>query len=173
MFYRGRWFFRHLTYKVFFKKLAGIGYFGKPIFCKGLNSVSIDSNFRLFPGSRIECLNNGKILIGKNVSIGQSLFIQTSSRIKIGDNVSMSANIFIGTTDYCIKPYDEGSFLKQEESEKPITIENGVFIGHGAVILPGTHLSEGCVVGANSVVKGRFESDTIIAGVPAKAIRKR
>jgi len=173
MFYRGRWFCRHLAYKILFKKLAGIGYLGKPIFCKGLQNVSIDSNFRLFPGSRIECLNNGRILIGKNVSIGQSLFIQTSSRIKIGNNVSMSANIFIGTTDYCIKPYDGGSFLMQEESEKTITIENGVFIGHGAIILPGAYLSEGCVVGANSVVKGRFESGTIIAGVPAKAIRKR
>jgi acetyltransferase-like isoleucine patch superfamily enzyme len=61
----------------------------------------------------------------------------------------------------------------QEETEKTITIENGVFIGHGAIILPGAYLSEGCVVGANSVVKGRFESDTIIAGVPAKVIRKR
>jgi len=173
MFYRGRWFIRHLVYKVLFKKLAGIGYLGKPIFCKGLKGVSIDSNFRLFPGSRIECLKNGRILVGKNVSIGQSLFIQTSSSITIGNNVSMSANIFIGTTDYRINPYDGSSFLMQEEFEQAVTIESGVFIGHGAVILPGTHLSEGCVVGANSVVKGRFERDTIIAGVPAKTIRRR
>jgi len=173
MFYRARWFFRHLAYKVLFKKLAGIGYLGKPVFCKGLQNVSIDSYFRLFPGSRIECLNNGKILIGKNVSIGHGLFIQTSSNIDIGNNVVMSANIFIGTTDYCIKPYNGNSFLRQKELEKPIIIEDGVFIGYGAAILPGAHLSKGCVVGANSVVKGKFERNKIIAGVPAKVIRKR
>jgi acetyltransferase-like isoleucine patch superfamily enzyme len=173
MLYRGGWFLRHLAYKALFKKLAGIGYFGKPIFCKGLKGVSIDRNFRLFPGSRIECLNSGTIVVGKNVSIGQNLFIQTSSEIKIGDNVVMSANVFIGTTDYIIEPYIADSFLSQHEKERSIMIEGGAFIGYGAVILPGSYLSKGCVVGANSVVKGKFESDTIIAGIPAKVIGKR
>ncbi|WP_180323884.1 acyltransferase [bacterium endosymbiont of Bathymodiolus sp. 5 South] len=156
-----------------FKKLSGIGYIGKPIFCKGLRGISINRRFRIFPGSRIECLKFGKIFIGENVSIGHNLFIQTSSRINIGSNVNMSANVFIGSTDYSIKPYNGEPFLKQKEVERPIAIEDGVFIGYGVVILPGAYLSKGCIVGANSVVKGRFESGSIIAGSPARLIRKR
>jgi len=173
MLHRGKWFFRHLAYKVLFKKLSGIGYFGKPIFCKGLRNISVNRKFRIFPGSRIECLKSGKISIGKNVSIGHNLFIQTSSRIDIGDNVNMSANVFIGSTDYRIKPYNGESYLKQEEIERPVFIGDGVFIGYGVAILPGAYLSNGCIVGANSVVKGRFESGSIIAGSPARLIRQR
>jgi acetyltransferase-like isoleucine patch superfamily enzyme len=156
-----------------FKKLSGIGYFGKPIFCKGLRNISINRKFRIFPGSRIECLRSGRISIGENVSIGHNLFMQTSSSVDIGSNVNISANVFIGSTDYSIKPYDGESYLKQEEVERPVVIGDGVFIGYGVTILPGTCLSKGCVVGANSVVKGRFESGSIIAGSPARLIRKR
>ena len=170
---RSLWLIRHFFYKVFFKKLSGIGYIGKPIFCKGLRNISIGRKFRLFSGSRIECLNSGRVVVGDNVSIGQNLFIQTSSEIKIGNNVVMSANVFIGTTAYIIEPYATDSFLSQNEKERPIIIEEGVFIGYGAVILPGSYLSKGCVVGANSVVKGRFESNTIIAGTLAKVIGTR
>ena len=167
------WVLRHYIYKILFRKLSGIGYIGKPIFLKGLKGISIERNFRIFPGSRIECLGCGKILVGENVSIGHNLFLQTSSEVKIGKNVVISANVFIGTTDYIIGPYKDESFLSQPEDEKPVFIEDGVFIGYGSVILPGAYLSKGCVVGANSVVKGNFESNSVIGGAPARILRNR
>ena len=52
-------------------------------------------------------------------------------------------------------------------------IENDVWIGQNAVILPGVHIGDGAIIGANSVVGSFVEPYTIVAGNPAKKIRKR
>ena len=52
-------------------------------------------------------------------------------------------------------------------------IGNDVWIGQNAVILPGVHIGDGAIIGANSVVGSDVEPYTIIAGNPAKPIRKR
>ena len=52
-------------------------------------------------------------------------------------------------------------------------IGNDVWIGQNAVILPGVHVGDGAIIGANSVVGSDVEPYTIVAGNPAKPIRKR
>ncbi len=52
-------------------------------------------------------------------------------------------------------------------------IENDVWIGQNAVILPGVHIGNGAIIGANSVVGSNVEPYTVVAGNPAKFIRKR
>lgn len=52
-------------------------------------------------------------------------------------------------------------------------IGNDVWIGQNATILPGTHIDDGVIIGANSVVGGHIEPYSIVAGNPAKLIRKR
>ena len=51
-------------------------------------------------------------------------------------------------------------------------IGENCFIGYGAVIMPGTVLGRQCIVGANSVVKGVYPDYCVIAGVPARIIRR-
>jgi virginiamycin A acetyltransferase len=62
-------------------------------------------------------------------------------------------------------------------SEMPLkgdtVIGNDVWIGQNAVILPGVHIGDGAIIGLNSVVGGDVEPYTIVAGNPAKPIRKR
>jgi acetyltransferase-like isoleucine patch superfamily enzyme len=55
---------------------------------------------------------------------------------------------------------------------KPISIGKNCFIGCNAIILKGTVLGDGCVVGAGAVVSGKFENNSVIAGNPARVIRK-
>jgi virginiamycin A acetyltransferase len=52
-------------------------------------------------------------------------------------------------------------------------IGNDVWIGQNAVILPGVHIGDGAIIGANSVVGSDVEPYTIVAGNPAKVLRKR
>jgi len=52
-------------------------------------------------------------------------------------------------------------------------IGNDVWIGQNAVILPGVHIGDGAIIGANSVVGRNVEPYTIVAGNPAKLLRKR
>ena len=55
---------------------------------------------------------------------------------------------------------------------RPIVIGKNCFIGCNALILKGTELGDGCVVGAGAVVAGTFEANSVIAGNPARIIRK-
>lgn len=52
-------------------------------------------------------------------------------------------------------------------------IGNDVWIGQNAVILPGVHIDDGAIIGANSIVGSNVESYTIVVGNPAKVLRKR
>lgn len=52
-----------------------------------------------------------------------------------------------------------------------VHIGNNVWIGDNVVILPGSYIGDGCIVGANSVVTGKFGNNSIIAGTPAKVLK--
>lgn len=64
------------------------------------------------------------------------------------------------------------SDIKEKIGTKPIKIGKNCFIGCNSIILKGTTLGDGCVVGAGAVVCGNFEENSIIAGNPAKVIKK-
>jgi len=63
-------------------------------------------------------------------------------------------------------------FLERRRG-KTVTIGHDVWIGHGAVVLPGVNIGDGAVVGANAVVTRNVPSYTIVAGAPARTIRRR
>ena len=56
--------------------------------------------------------------------------------------------------------------------KKPVHIGQNVFIGCNCLILKGTEIGDDCVIGAGSVVSGKFEAGSVIAGNPAKVIKK-
>lgn len=61
----------------------------------------------------------------------------------------------------------------QGEIEKEIVIENDVWIGYGAIILPGVNIGQGSVIAAGSVVTKDVPSYSVVAGVPAVVIKNR
>jgi acetyltransferase-like isoleucine patch superfamily enzyme len=63
---------------------------------------------------------------------------------------------------------DEKDMIRTEE----IVIGKNCFVGCNALILKGTILEDGCVVGAGAVVSGQFEENSVIVGNPAKVIKK-
>jgi maltose O-acetyltransferase len=111
--------------------------------------------------------NRTNIRIGKNSVINRNCYLDGRGGIVIGDNVSLSPNVQLITAshdpdspDFCYKT-------------KAIIIENHVWIGTNAIILPGVTLRKGTVVAAGAVVTKSTEPMSIVGGNPAKFIRER
>lgn len=167
------WSLRALFYSVFLiKKLGFKSYLGKPVFFMGLSRLSIGNRFRLYPGWRIEILSKGSITISDDVSVGQGLhLIAVDDELTIGKGVVISSDVLITNSDHTFEIIDTPIYL-QPMLTKKTTIGDNCFIGTGAKILAGTELGCQCIVGANSVVKGAFPDYSVIAGNPARVIKK-
>lgn len=105
--------------------------------------------------------------LGKNSVINQKCRLDNRGNITIGDSVSISAEVCILTADHYPQSPDFSGGVS------PVTIEDYVFIGTRAMILPGVTLGKGSVVGAGAVVTKDVAPFTIVAGVPAKPIGSR
>lgn len=132
---------------------------------------------RIGENSRINLgviINNPKnITIGNNTYINGGVFtVGDNSRIVIGNDCLISYNVHVRTKTH--KYIDKNILIrKQGELEKDIIIEDDVWIGYGAQIMPGVTLHKGCVVGAGAVVTKDVAEYTVVGGVPAKVIKKR
>jgi phosphonate metabolism protein (transferase hexapeptide repeat family) len=63
--------------------------------------------------------------------------------------------------------------FRERRRAKPVTVGNDVWVGHGAVVMPGVTIGDGAAIGANAVVTRDVAAYTIVAGVPARPLRTR
>lgn len=171
MFYKFFWLIRAQFYRFFFKKIGFLTYIGKPIFLHGISRVSLGKKVRLFPGARIETHGGGEINILENVGIGQNFHIVAGGKLVIGKGTIISAEVFVNDMDNAYEEIDK-NVLEQPFIVSKTSIGENCFIGIGAKIMAGTVLGNQCIVGANSVVKGTFPDYCVIAGAPAKIVKK-
>lgn len=166
------WIIRALLYKPFFGSFGWPSYIGKPLFLQNSQRIFIGKRVRIFPGSRMEVINqNSSIVFQDNISIGQNLHIISASKMVLGKNTTISANVLITNVDHEFRHINQ-HVLDQPLLIKETTIGENCFIGYGAVIQAGTILGSQCIVGANAVVRGTFPPYCVIAGVPAKIIKR-
>ncbi|GLX86647.1 hypothetical protein tloyanaT_29000 [Thalassotalea loyana] len=126
----------------------------------------IKGNARICP-----CNPDATITIGANTTVGYNTIIFSSKKITIGHDCMIAPNVYIVDSDHGM---DRSMLMNaQENVTDEVVIENDVWLGTGAVILKGTYIPEGCVIAANSVVKGTLEPYTIYGGVPARKIGER
>lgn len=112
------------------------------------------------------------INIGDNVGMS-GVTIYARKQIDIGENTCIGGNTKIMDNDFHpIEIEARNADIKEKIGTKPISIGKNCFIGCNALILKGTILGDGCVVGAGAVVSGQFEPGSVIVGNPAKCIRK-
>ena len=112
--------------------------------------------------------NEAKIKIGNNVGIsGATIYARNS--IEIEDNTLIGGNTKILDNDFHpIEIEARNNDIKEKILSKPIKIGKNCFIGCNSIILKGTELGDGCVVGAGAVVAGKFEPNSVIVGNPAR-----
>lgn len=109
----------------------------------------------------------GNLMIGEYSVIDRDCVLDARGGITIGNNVNLAPEVMILTASH--DPDDEnfGGITKA------VTIEDYAWIATRSLILPGVTIGRGAIVGAGSVVTKDVEPETIVAGNPAKPIRKR
>lgn len=117
------------------------------------------------------------LFIGENCEIGDYTHIVAHEKVEIGNDVLVASKVFISDTNHgCYKgektDSPDTSPNKRKTVTEPVKIGSNVWIGENVVIMAGSAIGDGCIIGANAVVKGIFPENSMIAGVPAKIIRK-
>lgn len=153
-----------------------------------MSIVNALPRFPIFDRIRVFFVGKAKTKVGKNVvirtpfenstadrvEIGDNVFINNGVRfaakghIKIGNNVQIGPRVQLETTNHSIQLDKLG---KRPAIYESIIIEDSVWIGAAAVILPGIRVGRGSIVAAGSVVTKDVPENVIVGGVPAKFIK--
>lgn len=127
--------------------------------------IRIGSGSTLHTGARF--YNPWHIKIGKDSIIGEDAVLDGRADLLIGNHVDIASEVMIYNGEHDVNdPEFKAHFA-------PVVIEDYVFVGARAIILPGVTLKKGAVVGAGAVVTKDVEEFTIVGGVPAKPIGER
>lgn len=125
----------------------------------------VDASFGMFPPFYTDC--------GKNITVGKNVFINTGCRfqdqggIRIGDHVLIGHNVVLATLNHDFAPYNRATM-----HPAPIHIEDRVWIGANATVVPGVTIGENSIVAAGAVVTKDVPPNTIVGGVPAKVLKR-
>lgn len=119
----------------------------------------------------VPTLTDSALVIGDRCVVGARSTLTAHGRIELGDDVWLGKDVFISDSSH---GYQDPTVPvgRQMGEHQSISIGSGSWIGHGAVILPGTTLGRQVVVAAGAVVRGEFPDHSVVAGVPAKVVRR-
>ena len=106
-----------------------------------------------------------KIIIGNKVSINEFVHIWGSGGVHIGDNCLIGSHTVITTLTHDKK----ASLYRETLINKSVNIGNNVWIGTGAIILPGISIGDGAIIGAGAVVTKDVAANDIVVGIPARS----
>lgn len=123
----------------------------------------------MMPGQ--ECLTNPVVKIGDRCLIGRGSGIVGHLSIEIGNDVWTGHHVYITDQSHGYEDVHRPISV-QSQPERPVSIGDGSWLGHGVVVLPGAKIGKNVAVGANSVVTGELPDFCVAVGAPAKVIRQ-
>lgn len=143
----------------------------------GAGKIVIGDNVRIDAFCVLATGNDGYISIGSHIHIASDVALYGGGGISIGDfcTISSKCTLYSASDDYSgeylIGPQISEEFLEVEK--KPIILQKYSAIGAHSLVLPGTILREGSVLGSMSLATRELQEWKIYAGIPAKFIKDR
>lgn len=160
--------------------------------------IPTDSDPRIHPTAELKSCRLGRhVIVGervilREVTVGDYSYFERHGEAiytSIGKFCSIAANVRINALEHPMErvtthkiTYRPNEYFKfhgvdqtfrERRRKRPVSIGNDVWICHGAVLMPGVHIADGAVIGANAVVTKDVGAYEIVAGVPARHIRHR
>lgn len=165
-----------------FKSFGKDSYIRRPFNWHDLHNVTIGSKVFIGSGTTLtswklssDSVEGGKIIIEDFVSIGEDAHITATTLIHIGKNVLTGKKVLITDNAHGASTADllDISPIKRPlYSKGPVYIEDNVWIGEKASIMPGVRVGKGSIIAANSVVTKDIPPYCVAAGIPAKVIKQ-
>jgi acetyltransferase-like isoleucine patch superfamily enzyme len=140
--------------------------------------IQLGERVLIWPGCRIEAVSGfadgqfePSITIGDHVTLQQNCHVTFAGHLSIGSDSALLNDTVVTDIDHSFDRLNV-NLNDQPLIVRPTKIGRFCVIGSGARILAGTMLGDNCIVGANSVVRGMFPDHCVIAGAPARIIRR-
>ena len=150
---------------------------------KGRRYITVGDNFKALDRLWLETvtspdIDDPNLQIGSNVTCSDSVHIAATKRVLIGNHVLIGSRVTITDHNHGVYHGIRQSDPEQTPWDRPLTvdaqtvIEDNVWLGDGVVVLAGSHIGRGSVIGANATVTGFIPPYCIAVGSPAKLIRR-
>ncbi len=168
-------------YRFFFKKkFASVG--GEPLLFGPWNVDVFGPNIKIGKGvvflaskhSRVSLTTigwwggEGRIEVGDNVLLMNGIRLGSASAIIIGDDCMLAGYCYLTDADW----HDVHDRTSSPGKTAPIVLERGVWIGDSAIVCKGVRIGENSIVGAGSVVTKDVPPNVVVAGNPARIVKK-
>lgn len=138
---------------------------------------SVGRSLFKFAGSNINIEKGARFGTGRNVQIGSNSGLgvncQILGSVSLGSNVMMGPDVMFISTTHRFDQTDVPMIEQGFEDDRPIVVEDDVWIGARCICLPGVRIGKGSVIGAGSVVTKPIPDYSVAAGNPARIIRSR
>lgn len=183
------YFLKNFYIRIYTKtKLQKASYIGKSVHAvpklslKNVKYMSFGDRCYFGPNCRIEAWDkyndvsyNPKIVFGKDVRINSTCHIGCINYIEIGDQCLFGSHVMIIDHSHGKNDVNELAIhpsLRNLYSKGDIVLGKRCWIGENAVILPGVHVGDETIIGANAVVTKSIPKRCVVAGNPARIVRK-
>jgi acetyltransferase-like isoleucine patch superfamily enzyme len=141
--------------------------------CGGLPLASVDDrggtievgSCAFFTGVRLECWRGASIRIGNGTYLNRGAEVVAARSVSIGRDCKIARDVLIMDTD-------QHGIGDNAPAIAPVVIGDRVWIGARAIVLKGVTIGDDSVIGAGSVVTKDVPADSIVAGIPARVIRR-
>jgi acetyltransferase-like isoleucine patch superfamily enzyme len=126
-----------------------------------LQSGLLDRRVTILPGAKLTSCD--RIEFGYDILVSHQAFLQGAGGIRFGDRIMLGPRVTLITANHDVRT--------RLGLVAPIRIEDDVWIGAGAVVLPGVTIGRGSIVAAGAVVARDVGPGVLVGGVPARVIK--
>lgn len=155
-----------------FKKWGKGAIIALPIKLRNEQFISIGEKVYIDPYSWLYAENqDSQLIIGKGSQIGRFFHCVSMKSVEIGSNVLIAERVLITDCNHCYENVEKPILDQGIIHINPVKVGAGSWIGEGACLV-GCTIGENCVIAANAVVTKDIPNYSVVAGNPAKIIKK-